>query len=150
MRTDQAKLVTSSRVALAMLVVGWLALASGLGAEAARAGPERFIRGYLTALQGRQVESALAALTPETAERWRGFLEFQQFNRYSVLSIASRSPSLLESLSGGRPWRAVEATLVADITEPSGLVWRGSTVIPLEWRDDHWAMARPPFATAGQ
>jgi hypothetical protein len=134
-------------VALGLLAVGWLALGAGLALEARRGSPEAALRGYLADLEGRRTEAALAALSTDTAQHWRDFVEFQQFNRYQVVSIAVRSPSLLESLAGGRPWRATEATVVADILEPSGIRWRGSTVVPVELIDGRWLLKRPPFAT---
>jgi hypothetical protein len=139
--------VSGARVALGLSVLGWLALLAGLVAEARRGSPEAALRGYLADLEGRRTEAALAALSPETALRWRDFVEFQQFNRYQVVSIAVRWPSLLESLVVGRPWRATEATLVADIVEPSGTQWRGSTVVPVDLVDGRWLLKRPPFAT---
>ena len=133
-------------LAPALLLVGWLVLGLGLVIDAARGGPEAVLRGYLADLEGRRVEAALGALAPGAAERWRDFVEFQQFNRYRVVSIALRSPSLVESLTRGRPWRVTEATLVADIVEPSGVEWRGSTVVPVDFVDGRWVLLRAPFA----
>jgi len=128
-------------------VAGWLALASGLVVDARRGSPEATLRAYLADLEARRTEAALAALAPDAAARWRDFIEFQQFNRYRVVSVAVRSPSLLESFTQHRAWRATEATLVADISEPSGIEWRGSTVVPLDFVDGRWVLLRPPFAT---
>jgi len=133
-------------LSLALLGLGWLILAIGLLADARRPSPEGTLRGYLLDLQSQQLEAALAALTPREAARWRDFLEFQQFNQYELISIAVRSPSLLESLSAGTPWRGTQATLVADIVEPSGVRWRGSTIVPMEYVDGRWFLDRPPFA----
>ena len=135
------------RVAFGLLLAGWLVLAGGLVVDARRGSPEATLRGYLADLEARRTEAALAALAPDAAARWRDFVEFQQFNRYRVVSIAVRSPSLLESLTQRRAWRATEVTLVADISEPSGVEWRGSTVVPVDFVDGRWMLLRPPFAT---
>jgi hypothetical protein len=132
---------------LLALGLGWLTLAVGLLADAARPGPEPLLRGYLADLQAQRLSAAFESLAPERREAWRSFLEFQQHNRYQVQSIAVRSPSLLESLSSGRPWLADQATLVVEVTEPSGLRWRGSTVVPLSYRDGRYVMERPPFGS---
>jgi hypothetical protein len=137
-------------VALALLAVGWLVLALGQVVDARRGGPEPMVRAYLTDLEAHDLASAQATLEPSVVERWRDFLGFQQFTRYHVLSVAVRSPSLLESFSSGRPWRANELTLVADIQEPDGRTWRGSTVVPLEFVSGRWLMLRPPFAPADE
>ena|SRR5438874_1864141 len=134
------------RAALGLLLIGWLALAAGLVADARRGSPEATLRGYLADLEARRTEAALAALAPEAVARWRDFVEFQQFNRYRVVSVAVRSPSLLESLARRRAWRATEATLVADISEPSGIEWRGTTVVPVDLVDGRWVLSKPPFA----
>jgi hypothetical protein len=131
---------------LFMLMLGWLALALGLLADARRGSPEPTIRQYLADLEAHRTDAALAALAPEAAGRWRDFVEFQQFNRYSVISLAVRSPSLLECLVDRRPWTATQATLVADVLEPSGIRWRGSTLVPVISRDGGWLLERPPFA----
>jgi hypothetical protein len=131
---------------LIALGLGWLALAIGLLADAARPGPEPMLRGYLADLEAQRLPAALEALAPERRESWRPFVEFQQYNRYRVQSIAVRSPSLLEALSSGELWLADQATLVVDVTEPSGLTWRGSTVVPLVYREGRFVMVRPPFA----
>jgi hypothetical protein len=135
------------RAVLGLLLAGWLVLAGGLVADARRGSPEATLRGYLADLEARRTEAALAALTPDAAARWREFVEFQQFNRYRVVSVAVRSPSPLESLTEHRAWRATVATLVADISEPSGIEWRGSTMVPLDFVDGRWVLLRPPFAT---
>jgi hypothetical protein len=131
---------------LSLLLVGWLVLFVGLVVDTRRSGPEPMLRGYLSDLQDQRVDKALTALTPAAADQWHDFLEFQQFNRYQVVSIAVRSPSVLESLSQGAPWRPTQATMVADILEPSGVRWRGSTIVPLTYVDGRWSMTRPPFA----
>jgi hypothetical protein len=137
-----------ARVGVGLFIVGWLVLGLGLVVDVQRGGPEATIRGYLGDLEARRVEAALAALAPEAAARWRDFVEFQQFNRYEVVSIAVRSPSVLESLTQGRPWRATQATLVADVFEPSGARWRGSTIVPVDFVDGRWVLLRPPFASS--
>jgi hypothetical protein len=136
----------SSRVAVGLFLVGWLVLGIGLVVDVSRGGPESTLRGYLADLEAQRTEAALAVMAPEAAARWRDFIEFQQYNRYEVVSIATRSPSLLESLAQGRPWRATQATLVADVLEPSGVRWRGSTIVPLDFVDGRWMLLRPPFA----
>ena len=132
--------------ALGLLAIGWAALGVGLVADARRGSPDATIREYLADLEGRRVEEALAALEPGVRDRWRDFLEFQQFNRYALVSIAVRSPSLLEVLTAGVAWQATQATVVADIVEPSGVRWRGSTVVPVRYAEGRWYLARPPFA----
>jgi hypothetical protein len=131
---------------LLLLGLGWIVLVAGLWADARRGSPEPAIRRYLADLEAHRVEAALAALQPEVRERSRDFLEFQQFNRYEVVSIAVRSPSLLAVATAGLPWRATQATLVADIVEPSGVRWRGSTLIDLSYAEGRWYLAKPPFA----
>jgi hypothetical protein len=131
---------------LAMLTIGSIVLALGLLAEMSRPNPEPTIRAYLADLEARRVEQALAALTPEAAVRWREFVELQQFNRYGVVSIAARSPSLLESVARGLPWRATQATVIVDVSEPSGITWRGSTIVALEYANGDWRLQEPPFA----
>lgn len=131
---------------LALLALGWAVLTLGLWADARRGSPEPALRRYLADLEGHRVPEAAAALEPSERARWADFLDFQQFNRYEVVSIAVRSPSLLEVAGTGRAWRATEATLVADITEPSGTRWRGSTVVGLRFADGRWYLDRPPFA----
>ena len=133
-------------LSLSLLTLGWLVLALGLLVDARRPSPEGALRAYLADLQSQRLDAALAALTPSAAARWRDFLEFQQFNHYEVVSVAIRSPSLLESLTAGLPWRPTEVTLVADILEPSGIRWRGSTVVPVDYVAGRWLLARPPFA----
>jgi hypothetical protein len=135
-------------VVLTLLAASWLVLGLGLLVDARRGSPEPMVRAYLSDLEAHDISAAQAALEPSVVERWRDFLNFQQFNRYRVLSVAVRSPSLLESLTRGRPWRATELTLVADIQEPDGQTWRGSTVVPLAFVDGRWLMLRPPFAPA--
>jgi hypothetical protein len=134
-------------LSLALLAVGWLILGLGLVLDARRGSPEPTIRRYLTDLEAHRLEAASATLTPSAAERWRDFLEFQQFNHYGVVSVAVRSPSLIEAILTRTPWRATHATLVADVLEPSGIRWRGSTIVPLELRDGVWLLERPPFAS---
>jgi hypothetical protein len=136
-----------TRIILPLLLVGWLVLGIGLLADSRRGSPEPTVRRYLADLQAHRLEAALAALAPAAAERWRGFVEFQQFNRYQVVSIAVRSPSPLESIATGRAWQATRLTLVVDVEEPSGLRWRGSTLVPVARRPDQsWLLERPPFA----
>jgi hypothetical protein len=132
-------------LALGLFVVGWLALAIGLVIDARRGGPEATLRGYLADVEAHRVEEALAVLSPDGG-RWRDFVELQQFNRYEVVSIAVRSPSVIETLVLRRPWQATQATLVADVFEPSGIRWRGSTVVPVDQIDGRWLLLRPPFA----
>lgn len=134
------------RLAVSLLAIGWLVLAAGLALEARRSGPEAVLRTYLADLEAHRVEAALSALSPSADHRWRTFLDVQQFNRYQVVSLAVRSPSPLESLARGRPWRPAQATLVANILEPSGITWQGSTIVPVELIDGRWVLARPPFA----
>lgn len=138
--------VNGARIAALLLGLGWLALGAGLLADIQRGSPEGAIRQYLADLEGRRVEAALAALTPRAAARWRAFVEFQQQNHYEVVSVAVRSPSLLEALSNGRDWRPDQVTLVVEVREPSGLRWRGSTLVPVDFADGRWLLARPPFA----
>lgn len=135
-----------SRMAPVLLLLCALALGVGLLVEYRRGGPEPTLRAYLDDLGGQRPDAARAALAPEQREAWRDFVEFQQFNRYRVVSLSVRSPSLLAATLRGLPWRATEATLVVDVTEPSGLTWRGSTIVPVEWRDGRWLLSRPPFA----
>jgi hypothetical protein len=135
------------RLPLVMLSFGWLVLGLGLAAETLRPNPEPTIRAYLADLEARRVEQALAALTPEAATRWGEFVELQQFNRYRVVSVAVRSPSVLESLTRGQPWLATQATLIADVSEPSGITWRASTIVPLEYAGGTWRLRAPPFAS---
>ena len=137
----------AARIAIGLLVLGWMLLPVLLLVDARRGSPEGTLRAYLADLEAHRTEAALAALAPDAAARWRDFVEFQQFNRYRVVSVAVRSPSLLESLRSGRPWRTTQATLIADIDEPSGLRWRGSTVVPVDFAAGRWLLLRPPFAT---
>ncbi len=137
----------ATRLALGALGLGWLLLLAGLAADAGRGGPEATLRGYLSDLEADRVEQALEVLTPEATARWRDFVDFQQHNHYEVISIATRSASLLSSALSWSPWRATQATLIVDVTEPSGQRWRGSTVVPVSWRDGRWQIERPPFAT---
>ena len=134
------------RAALGLLALGWAILGIGLVADARRGGPEATLRQYLADLEGRGVDEALAALEPDVRDRWRDFLEFQQFNRYGPPSIAVRSPSLIEAFRNGGDWRPHQVTLVADILEPSGVRWRGSTLVPVRFADGRWYLGRPPFA----
>lgn len=131
---------------LALLALGWAVLPLGLWADARRGSPEPALRQYLADLEAHRLAEASAALEPAERQRWRDFLDFQQFNRYAVVSIAVRSPSLLDVVTSARPWQATAATLVADITEPSGTRWRGSTVVGLRFADGRWYLDRPPFA----
>jgi hypothetical protein len=133
-------------VALGLLALGWAVLGVGLVADARRGAPEATIRDYLADLEAHRVDAALAALEPDSRNRWREFLEFQQFNRYSVVSIAVRSPSLVEVLTRGVAWRPTQVTLIADILEPSGIRWRGSTIVRVRLGDGRWLLERPPFA----
>lgn len=135
-------------LALALLGLGWLVLLAGQLADARRGSPEPAVRAYLADLEGQRVEQALAALTPEAAGRWREFVQFQQYNRYQVVSVAVRSPSLLDSLLRGVPWRADQVTLVVDVVEPSGIRWRASTVVPVRYEQGRWWLERPPLAPA--
>ena len=135
-----------AHAAIGLLGLGWLVLFVGLAADVSRGGPESTLRGYLADLEAQRMEATLAVMAPEAAVRWGDFIEFQQYNRYEVVSIATRSPSLLESLAQGRPWRATQATLVADVLEPSGVRWRGSTIVPVDFVDGRWTLLRPPFA----
>jgi hypothetical protein len=136
----------TTRLALGALALGWLVLVAGLAVDFRRNSPEGTIRRYLADLGAERVEPALAALTPAASVRWRNFVDFQQHNRYDVVSIAVRSPSLLSSLIQGSAWRATQVTLIVDVLEPSGDRWRGSTIVPAEWRDGRWWIERPPFA----
>ena len=138
--------MSGARVTAILLTLGWLALGAGLLADVRRGSPEPTLRQHLTDLEGQRVEAALAALTPEAAARWREFLELQQFNHYEVVSVAIRSPSLLDTLRSGQPWRPDQITLVADVREPSGVQWRGSTLVPVTHDGGRWLLARPPFA----
>lgn len=140
-------MLVATRLALGALGLGWLLLVAGLAADAGRDGPEPTLRGYLSDLESDRVDRALNVLTPEATARWRDFVDFQQHNRYEVASIVIRSASLLSSVVSRSPWRATEATLIVDVTEPSGERWRGSTVVPVAWRDGRWQIERPPFAT---
>lgn len=128
------------------LGLGWLVLALGLIIDARRPSPEPTLRTYLADLEAHRTEAASTALSPEAAARWADFVEFQQFNRYEIVSIAVRSPSLVASLLERRPWLPTEATLIADIAEPSGIRWRGSTVVPFESVGGDWTLLRAPFA----
>ena len=134
------------KASLALVAIGWAVLGLGLCADARRPSPEPTVRRYLDDLENHRLAEASAALEPSDRQHWDDFLGFQQFNRYSVVSIAVRSPSLLEVATTGRPWLATRATLVADITEPSGTRWRGSTLVDLRYADGRWYLARPPFA----
>ena len=137
------------RAALGLLALGWVALGVGLVADARRGGPEATLREYLADLEGRRVDEALAALEPDVRDRWRDFLEFQQFNRYGPPNIAVRSPSPIEAFRDGVDWRPNQVTLLADVLEPSGIRWRGSTLVPVRYADGRWSLARPPFAPDG-
>ena len=131
---------------LVLLGLGWAVLLVGLWADARRGSPEPAIRQYLADLQNHRVEAALEALQPAVRERSREFIDFQQFNRYEIVSVAVRSPSLLAVAATGVPWRATQATLVADIIEPSGVRWRGSTLLDLTYAEGRWYIDKPPFA----
>ena len=133
--------------AISVLTLGWLVLVLGLVAETIRPNPDPTIRAYLADLEARRVDQALTALTPDAATRWREHVELQQFNEYRVVSIAARSPSIVESLTRGQPWLATQATLIVDVSEPSGLTWRGSTIVPLEYANGSWRLREPPFAS---
>jgi hypothetical protein len=133
-------------LAVGLLALGWLTLAASLLVEARRGGPELALRSHLADLEAQRLEAALGSLSPRAAERWHEFLEIQQLNSYQVVSVAVRSPSLLDSLLGREPWQPTQATLVANVTEPSGLQWQGSTIVPFEQIDGRWLLARPPFA----
>jgi hypothetical protein len=133
-------------VSVVLLGLGWLALGLGLWADGRRGSPEPALRQYLEDLQNHRLAEASAAIEPGERQRWDDFLDFQQFNHYTVVSIAVRSPSLLDVATHGGGWRADEATLVADIVEPSGVRWRGSTVVGLRYADGRWYLERPPFA----
>jgi hypothetical protein len=135
-----------TRVALGLLIIGWCALAASLLVDARRDGPESLLRSYLANLGAQRADEAARALTPAALARWGDFVEFQQFNRYEVVSIATRSPSLAETALFGVPWRATQATVVLDVFEPSGTTWRASTVVPVVWQDGRWWIERPPLA----
>lgn len=137
----------ASRLAWALLALGWLTLLVGQLADTLRGSPEPAVRRYLADLESHQIERALAALTPEAAARWRDFVEFQQYNRYQVIGVAVRSPSLLASFLQGVPWRADQVTLVVDVTEPSGIRWRASTIVPVRYEQGRWLIERPPLAS---
>jgi hypothetical protein len=137
----------ATRLALGALGLGWLVLVVGLAADVGRDSPEATLRGYLSDLEADRIDRALYALTPEATARWHDFVDFQQHNHYEVISIVTRSASLLSSVVKRSPWRATQATLIVDVTEPSGERWRGSTVVPVAWRDGRWRIERPPFAT---
>jgi hypothetical protein len=134
-----------SRAALAIWLLLVLALGADMVLEPSRA-PEAAVRRYLAELEAGHVEAALSALTPDAVARWRDFVLFQRLNHYEVVSVAVRSTSLLDALTGQRPWQPDQATLVVDVTEPSGVQWRGSTLIPLRRDEGRWRLARPPFA----
>ena len=134
------------RWSLSLLALGWAVLVAGLAADLRRPSPEPTIRAYLADLEGHRLEEAAGALSPAARDRWGDFLEFQQFNRYEVVSLAVRSPSLLEVVLGQGPWRPDQATLVADVIEPSGVRWRGRTLVPLAYEGGRWYLLRPPFA----
>jgi hypothetical protein len=104
------------------------------------------LRAYFDDLQSQRLDEALAALAPEAVSTFRDFLSIQQFNRYEIQSIAIQSPSLLDSLLQRLPWEARLATVVVDVTEPSGIRWRGSTLVPLRFDDGRWLLLEPPFA----
>jgi hypothetical protein len=124
-----------------------LVLVVGLAADGRRAGPEAVARQYFADLEAQRLEDALAALSPAAVERWGDFVRLQQSNRYEVVSVAVRSPSLLESLTRGRAWQPNQLTLVVEVREPSDLRWRGSTLVPVARRPEGgWALERPPFA----
>jgi hypothetical protein len=136
-----------TRLALGLLAIGWLTLLVGLAFDARRDGPEDLLRTYLSDLGAQRSRDALEALTPAAAIRWGDFVDFQQHNRYQIVSIATRYPSLVEVALRQVPWRATQATLVVEVAEPSGTVWRGSTVVPVTWHDGRWWIERPPFAS---
>ena len=133
-------------ISVALLGLGWAALALGVWADGRRGSPEPALRQYLDDLENHRLAEASAAIEPDERQRWSDFLDFQQFNRYAVVSIAVRSPSLLDVVARGQAWQANKATLVADIVEPSGVRWRGSTVVGLRYADGRWYLERPPFA----
>ncbi len=135
------------RLSLTLLALAWVVLVGGLVLDRSRPGPEPTIRAYLADLQSHRLDDALEALSPPVRDRWRDFLEFQQFNHYEVVSVAVRSPSPLDVLLGRRPWQPTEATLVVDVVEPSGLRWRGSTLVPVSYAGGRWYLLRPPLAS---
>jgi hypothetical protein len=132
-----------SRTVLALL--GATALLAFLGplVEGRDRSAERAVRGYLEAIQTRDVTAALENLDPSTRSQWRIFAEHQAGDRFRLIGVAvQREPMLAGMRLWGRP-RSV--TVTADLEGKGGERWQATSHIEGYLDAGRWFLDRPPF-----
>ncbi len=107
---------------------------------------ESVVRSYFAAMEAGDVDRALAALAPPVADRDVAFVENGIGNRYRVMGIAVRQPSLVAQL-GGAPAGPTEVTVFLDITQAADEArWQAGPRVDVREIGGRWYLARPPLA----
>ncbi len=107
---------------------------------------EGVVRRYFAALEAGDVDGALAELAPPITDLDVAFVENVVGNRYHVVGVAVREPSLLARLGGAAPGPA-EVTVFLDITQAADETrWQAGPRVGVREIDGRWFLARPPLA----
>jgi hypothetical protein len=137
--------VNRFRLALLLLAIAATFAVAGPVVEARQRAPEGAARAYLRAVEGGDLEAALATIDPEQRVALRERVAWQIRNRYAIVTLVLGRPSLMDRLTG-RAGDPAWVTVLADVTTATGEHWRSTSTAPLVERDGVWYLARPLFA----
>jgi len=108
--------------------------------------PEATVRRYFSALEAADVDTALEQIAPAARDAQTRFIENGAGNKYRVVGIAVRTPSLLDRFRGA-PSTPEDITVFVSVTEVvSGDEWQATPRVPLVQENDRWYLARAPLA----
>jgi hypothetical protein len=130
-------------LAIVLVVLGVGAVADVLSRSA---GVEGTVRRYFSALEVGDVDGALSTLATPVRERDVAFVENGVGNRYRVVGVAVRQPSLLARFAGLAPGPN-QVTVFLDVTQQmDDARWQAGPTVGVREQDGRWVLERPPLA----
>jgi hypothetical protein len=142
--TRERMLVVANGVLLVAiaLVIGAAQLRDRSGAQI-----ESAVDRYAAALAADNLDGCLAELAPADRAEWTDFVRSQLGNRYDVVGVSVRSPSVLDRLQSRVDASPSEATLALSINrdDPESF-YQATSRIPVTQDAGRWYLAAPPLA----
>ncbi|MFN0071372.1 MAG: hypothetical protein ACKVVP_07780 [Chloroflexota bacterium] len=131
------------RTILVLLLIAAAVSVIGPVIEGRERSAEQSVRGYVAAVQARDVSAALEWLEPRIRDEWSIFVEHQSGDRIRVISLSVERAALL-SIDGR--WGSIRSvTVLAEITGKSDERWQASGYVQGRVEGDRWLLDRPPF-----
>lgn len=135
----------SRALALLLLLLAGAAVLLGQLADRAQRPIEGAIAAYFAAVTREDLAAALEHVVPERRAELAPAIANQLGNRYRVLGVAVRAPSLAHRLIAGAAGEPAAAVIQVDVTNPAGETWRASTVVRLRHEAGRWLLRDVPL-----